>query len=112
MKKFNLNLESGKRKIIGSITFTYDKAFYRDKFDKIPKYCPNKTKINIYEGETEIGVEKDVRIRYKNARNIEIKLNKKPSKPITPNPVPKPKPNPPLRIDNLSKIEIVFKNIA
>ncbi|MFM9826700.1 hypothetical protein [Flavobacterium sp.] len=73
MKKFNLTLPSGKRKIIGSITFTYDKAFYRDKFDRTPKYCPNKLKINIYEGETEEQVRADAIKWYKNVRNIEIR---------------------------------------
>lgn len=73
MKNFNLTLESGKKKIIGSITFTYDKAFYRDKFDRTPKYCPNKLKISIYEGETDTQVRADVEKRYKNVRNIEIR---------------------------------------
>lgn len=75
MKKFNLTLESGKKKIIGSITFTYDKSFYKFPTDKIPYYAPNVLKISIYEGETEEQVREDVTKRYKNVRNIKIRRN-------------------------------------
>lgn len=74
MKKFNLTIPSGKRKVISSISFTYDKAFYKFPTDKIPYYAPNNLRINIYEGETEEQVRADVTKRYKNVRNIEIFL--------------------------------------
>jgi len=74
MKKFNLTIQSDKRKIIGSITFTYDKAFYKFPTDKIPYYIPNKLKINIYDGETEESARADAIKWYKNVRDIEIFL--------------------------------------
>ena len=73
MKKFNLTISSGKRKIIGSITFTYDKAFYKFPTDKIPYYAPNVLKISIYEGETEEQVRADAIKWYKKVRNIKIR---------------------------------------
>ena len=73
MKQFALDNPGGKRKVIGSVRFTYDKAFYRHKPDRTPKYVPNTMSINIYEGETEDMVRKDVAKWYKNARDISFR---------------------------------------
>lgn len=74
MKQFKLKI-SNKLQVIGKIIFTFDKAFYRDEFDKTPKFVPARQSIFVYENETFESATKDILKNYRNARDFLVRKN-------------------------------------
>lgn len=78
MKNYQLNESpGGKLQKIGSIKFTFDKAFFRTKFDNIPKYVATRISINIFSNSTPEKELDFIAANYRNPRDFEIIFDKK-----------------------------------
>ena len=78
MKDYQLNESpGGKLQKIGFIKFTYDKAFFRTKFDKVAKFVAHRISINIFENSSAEKELNFISANYRNPRDFEIIFDKK-----------------------------------